>query len=243
MEGARSKVLFSSVEISGGLSGNLSECRGPIILESYFTLGLIESYVLLCECDQQSCGCSFSQSPPKLGRHGWWILPKECTIASWHGLGPGTRLGTPTAKCFPFSQSFGWSPLPTWNKYQTPPQQGIQHTCQHVYKYVFLEKSLTWGAGKDILLESEKINDTSCESVPNLVIQLMGLRLKNGWVGWWREPTSWFFIWSHDTWSLSLPLPLISFCVRWDFNWADEGKTGNDPSPAKYSVVEFLLSG
>lgn len=32
-------------------------------------------------------------------------------------------------------------------------------------------------------------------------------------------------------------------CVRWDFSWVHEGKTGNDPTLIECSVIEFLLSG
>lgn len=91
----------------------------------------------------------------------------------------------------------------------------------------FLEKSLISGTRKDILVGSEKTNDTFSE--------------KCGQTCWWREPTSWLSSGSMAHISFSDCAFDFLLCVM--RFWVHAGKTGNDSPPAECSIGEFLLRG
>ena len=126
MEGSNVQGTFRFCGNQSFLSGKLSEICGPLILEGFITLELIQSpisyhsYALVVLSlrvlhNFVDTACEFH--------------PKNVPLL--HGTGYVQELdyGKPTETCLIFSQTSAGSPLPTGNKGEkTPPQPSIQHT-------------------------------------------------------------------------------------------------------------------
>lgn len=127
---------------------------------------------------------------------------------------------------FDFLPDFGWISIAYWKQRGKKPSSAKDSTHILIYLSIcfFSEKSLTSGAGKDIFVGSEKVNDTFSEKRARLREGVMSQdwRVRTGrQVGGGKQLNACCTV------SLSDSAFYFLLCVRWDFSWVHEGKTGH----------------